>query len=104
MYTGRTGVCSAAGRGDLRQDGRQGEELGRQVGQVDQEEDEERLDDANLLGEASDKAEDDGEHQTHQSPPNADDEEGGWIGGGRWVNEDSGVILFPCEDSPTPLK
>lgn len=51
--------------GDLRQNGRQGEELGGQVGQVDQQEDEERLDDPNLLGETSDEAEDDSEHQTH---------------------------------------
>lgn len=65
---------------DSRQDGRQREELGGQVGQVDQQEDEERLDDANLLGEASDETEDDGKDQADQSPSDADDEEGGWEG------------------------
>lgn len=68
---------------DSRQDGRQREELGGQVGQVDQQEDEERLDDANLLGEASDEAEDDGKDQADQSPSDADDEEGGWRGRNR---------------------
>lgn len=68
---------------DSRQDGRQREELGGQVGQVDQQEDEEWLDDANLLGEASDEAEDDGKDQAHQGAPDADDEEGGWRGRSR---------------------
>lgn len=67
---------SDPGRGVLRQNGRQGEELSGQVGQVDEQEDEERLDYPNLLGETSDEAEDDSEHQTHQSAPNTDDEEG----------------------------
>lgn len=64
-------------RRDSRQDGGQREELSGQVGQVDQQKDEERLDDADLLGEAGDETEDDGKDQTHQSPPDADDEEGG---------------------------
>lgn len=62
---------------DSRQDGRQREELGSQVGQVDQQEDEERLDDANLLGKASDEAENDSKDQTNQSPSDADNKEGG---------------------------
>lgn len=66
--------------GHLRQNRGQGEELGRQVGQVDEQENEERLDDPNLLGEAGDEAQDDGEHQTDESPANADDEEGGCRG------------------------
>lgn len=61
---------------DLRQNGRQGEELSGQVGQVDQQEDKKGLDDPDLLGETSDEAQDDSKDQTHQSPPNADDEEG----------------------------
>ena len=66
---------------DLRQDGGQREELGGQVRQVDQQEDEERLDDADLLSEASDETQDDGKDQTHQSPADTDDEEGGCAGG-----------------------
>lgn len=61
---------------DSRQDGRQREELGSQVGQVDQQEDEEWLDDANLLGEASDEAENDGKDQANQGPSDADNKEG----------------------------
>lgn len=78
---------------DSRQNGGQREELGGQVGQVDQQEDEERLDDANLLREARDEAEDDGEHQTHQSPSDTDNEEGGWgggAGGGRGGDKGAG--------------
>lgn len=76
-YTGDSGLSGRTGWGDSRQNGGQGEELGGQVGQVDQQEDKERLDDPNLLGETSDEAQDDGEHQAHQSAPDADDEEGG---------------------------
>lgn len=60
---------------NLRQNGGQREELGGKVGQVDHQENEERLDDADLLGKAGDEAEDDGKDQTHQSAPDADDEE-----------------------------
>lgn len=76
------GLTGRADHKDLRQNGRQGEELGGQVGQVDQQEDKQRLDDPNLLGETSDEAKDDGKHQTHQSPPDTDDEEGGCREGG----------------------
>lgn len=80
--------------GDLRQNGRQREELSGQVRQVDQQEDEERLDDADLLGETSDEAEEDGEDQPHQSPANADDEEGSWgregVGAESWRSGELG--------------
>ena len=46
--------------------------------QVDQEEDEEGLDDAHLLGEARDEGQDDSEDQTHQGAPDTDDKEGSW--------------------------
>lgn len=91
---------------DLRQDGGQGEELGGQVGQVDHQEDEERLDDPDFLGEASDEAQDDGKDQTHHSPPDTDDEEGGCRRGGGRKSHDSGLSqsLILSVDSPTPLK
>lgn len=56
------GVSGWAGNGDSRQNGRQREELGGQICQVDQQEDKERLNDSNLLGEASDEAKYDGKH------------------------------------------
>lgn len=65
-----------------RKDGRQRQELGRQVGQVDQQEHEEGLDDAHLFGEACEEGQDEGEDQANYCPPNADDEEGGWRRGG----------------------
>lgn len=94
-------------RTDLRQNGRQREELRGQVGQVDQQEDEERLDDAHLLGEASDKAEDHGEDQTHQRSPDANYEKRGYGGAeGAAVTPDasSSSGVFRTADSPTPLK
>lgn len=97
MFCG-CGCTGCTGREDSRQNGGQREELGGQVGQVDQQEDEERLNDPNLLSEASDEAEDDGEHQTHQSASDTDDEEGGCGGGGRvrWVTEKSDLLVLLC--------
>lgn len=64
-------------RGYSRQYGGKGEELGSQVGQVHQQENEERLDDAHPLGEACDEGQQHGKDEAHQGAPDIDDKEGG---------------------------
>lgn len=61
-----------------RKNGGQREEFCRQVGQVNQQEDEQRLYDAHLLCKTSDKGQNNSKDETNQSPSNADNEEGDW--------------------------
>ena len=51
-------------RGHSRQDGRQGQHLRREVGQVGEDKHKARLDDAHMLGEACHQGEQEGEHDT----------------------------------------
>lgn len=88
-----TGQTGAAGGANLRQNGGQWEKFRCQVGKVNQQEDKERLNDADLFGETSDEAKEDSKDETNQSPPDTDDEEGGCGGGGGGVKS---VRVSPC--------
>lgn len=58
-----------------RKNGRERKQFCSQVGQVNQQEDKQRLYDANLLGKTSDEGQNNSKDETHQSSSNTDNEE-----------------------------
>lgn len=62
----------------LRQDGRQGEHLGRQVGEVSQDEDEAWLDDLDVLSASGQQRDQQAKHEPNEGTTERHHKEGNW--------------------------